>query len=61
MANWMKGAVKHPGAFRASAKRAGLSTAAFASKVLAKGSKASALTKRRAALARTFAKYRPGK
>lgn len=30
MANWIKGAIKHPGAFSAAAKRAGKSTAAYA-------------------------------
>jgi hypothetical protein len=56
----MQGAVKRPGAFKAKAKAAGLSTAAYAAKVLKKGSKADTRTKRQAALARTFAKFRPG-
>ncbi len=30
MANWIKGAIKHPGAFSAQAKAAGKSTAEFA-------------------------------
>lgn len=30
MAKWIKGAIKHPGAFKAKAERAGKSTAAFA-------------------------------
>ncbi len=30
MGNWIQGAIKHPGVFSAAAKRAGMSTAAFA-------------------------------
>ena len=56
--NWIKGAVKRPGAFRAKAKAAGMSTQAYAKKVTAKGSKASTRTKRQANLAKTFAKMR---
>lgn len=56
--NWIKGAVKRPGAFRAKAKRAGMSTAAYARKVLKKGSHASARTKRQARLAQTFSRMR---
>lgn len=55
---WIKGAVKRPGAFRAKAKRAKMSTAAYARKVLKKGSKASTRTKRQARLAQTFSKMR---
>lgn len=58
MANWIKGAIKHPGAFKAKAKKAGMSTSKFASKVLKKGSKASSTTKRQANLAKTLAKLR---
>jgi hypothetical protein len=54
MANWIKGAIKHPGAFKAKAKKAGMSTSAYASKVLKKGSTASATTKRQASLAKTL-------
>ena len=32
MANWIQGAIKHPGSFSAAAKRAGMSTRAFAQK-----------------------------
>jgi len=56
--NWIQGAIKRPGAFKAKAKRAGISTAAFARKVLKKGSRASARTKRQASLARTLSKFR---
>jgi len=55
---WIKGAIKHPGAFTAQAKKAGKSTATFARSVLKKGSKASATTKRRASLALTLGKMR---
>ena len=30
--HWIKGAIKHPGAFKAAAKRAGMSTRAYAEK-----------------------------
>lgn len=56
--NWMANSVKHPGAFKSKAKKAGFSTTKFIMKVLAPGSKASAVTKRQARLARTFARYR---
>jgi len=55
---WIQKAIKHPGAFSKQAKAAGMSTAAFARKVLAKGSKASTTLKRRAVLAQTLAKLR---
>lgn len=51
---WIQGAIKHPGAFSAQAKRAGMSTGAYAKQVLAPGSKATATTKRRARLAQTL-------
>ena len=56
MANWIKGAVKRPGAFTAKAKKNGMSVQAYARKVLKKGSKASKLTKQQARLAQTFKK-----
>jgi hypothetical protein len=46
------------GSFSKQAKRAGKSTAAFASEVLKPGSKATTTTKRRARLAQTFGKLR---
>ncbi|HVA84928.1 MAG TPA: hypothetical protein VNF73_01290 [Candidatus Saccharimonadales bacterium] len=58
--NWMAGAVKRPGAFRAKAKAHGESTQAYAKEV-ANDPRASTRTKRQAALARTFAKYRGGR
>lgn len=56
--NWIAGAIKRPGAFKAKAKKAGMSTSAYATKVLRKGSKASTRTKRQAALAKTLGKMR---
>ena len=56
--NWIKASIKRPGAFSAKAKRAGMSTSAYAKKVLKKGSKASTRTKRQAAEAQTLAKLR---
>ena len=55
---WIKGAIKRPGAFRAKAKRAGMSTSDYARKVLSKGSKASTRTKRQASLSQTLGKLR---
>jgi hypothetical protein len=56
MPDWIKGAVKRPGAFKAKAKAAGMSTAAYANKVSKPGSSASTQTKRQAALAKTLRK-----
>lgn len=58
---WIKKAISRPGAFKAKAKRAGMSTAAYARKVTAKGSRASARTKRQANLAKTLGKMRKKK
>jgi len=55
---WIQGAIKHPGAFKAKAKAAGMSTSAYASKVLKKGSGASTATKKQASLAKTLGKMR---
>lgn len=59
--NWIKGAIKHPGAFSAKAKKAGMSTAAYAAKVTKPGSTASTQTKRQANLAKTLGKMRKKK
>jgi hypothetical protein len=56
--HWIKSAIKHPGAFSAKAKKAGMSTAQYADKVTSKNSKASTTTKRQAALAKTLSKMR---
>jgi len=53
---WIHGAVKRPGAFTAKARKAGMTVGAYATKVLKKGSKADARTKRQARLAQTFKK-----
>lgn len=58
MANWIQSSIKRPGAFKAKAKRAGMSTSAYARKVLKKGSRASVRTKRQARLAQTLGKIR---
>tara|TARA_R100001530_G_C4208545_1_gene126735 strand:- start:152 stop:358 length:207 start_codon:yes stop_codon:yes gene_type:complete len=55
---WIQGAIKRPGAFKAKAKKAGMSTSAYASKVLSRGSTSSTRTKRQASLARTLSKIR---
>jgi len=57
-ADWMKDAVKRPGAFRAKAQAVGASTAAFAKKVKDNPGSYDTRTKRQANLARTFAKFR---
>lgn len=59
--DWIKNAIKQPGAFSAQAQKAGMGTMAFASKVLKKGSKASEKTKKRANLAKTLSKLRKKK
>jgi hypothetical protein len=55
--DWMGTAVRHKGALRTAAHRAGESTHEYAEKH--KGD--AGITGRRARLALTFAKYRPGK
>jgi hypothetical protein len=58
---WIAGAIKHPGAFSAKAKKAGMSTAKYAAKVTKEGSKASAQTKRQGNLAKTLASFHHAK
>ena len=53
--HWMQHAVKRPGAFKAKAEKAGMSTAAYARKVK-NSPTASTRTKRQANLAQTFAR-----
>ncbi len=53
---WIKNATKRPGAFKAKAKRAGMTTNAYARHVLRKGSRATTRTKRQASLALTLGK-----
>lgn len=59
--NWIKGAIKRPGAFSAKAEAADMSTAAYAAKVTKPGSTASTTTKRQANLAKTLSKMRKKK
>lgn len=54
---WMQRAVKRPGAFRAKAKRAGMSTHAYAERE----KNAPGRTGKEARLAVTFEKHRPGR
>jgi len=58
MSRWIQKAIKRPGAFSAKARRAGMSTSAYARHVLRKGSRASTRTKRQAVLARTLSRLR---
>ena len=53
---WIQKAIKRPGAFSAKAKRADMTTAAYARKVLKPGSRATVRTKRLARLAQTLRK-----
>ena len=54
-AHWIQKADIHKGAFSKKATAAGMSVAAYAAKVLAPGSTASATTKKQAQLAKNFA------
>jgi hypothetical protein len=51
---WIQRAIQRPGAFRAKAKKAGMSTMAFARKVTASPSRYDARTVRQARLAQTL-------
>lgn len=57
-ANWMQTAVKRPGAFRAKASKAGMTSLAFAQKVKANPGRYDTRTRRQANLALTFHKHR---
>jgi len=59
--NFIAKAIKRPGAFRAKARAAGMSTGAYAKSVLAPGSGASTRTKRQANLAQTLRGFHRGK
>ena len=56
MANWIKGAIKHPGAFTKKAKAAGMTPAQYQAKVLKNPSKYPATTRRQAQLRKTLVK-----
>ncbi len=58
--NWIKGAIKRPGAFTKKAKKAGMSTGAYAKKVTKKGSTASTRTKRQVQEAEVIDDEGPG-
>lgn len=53
---WIQKAIKHPGAFTAKAKKAGLGVQTYARKVLANKSRYSSTTVKQASLARTLKK-----
>ena len=55
--DWIKGAIKRPGAFTKKAKDAGMSVSKYANKVLKKGSKADTRTKKQASLAKTLRSF----
>jgi hypothetical protein len=55
--NWIAGATKNKGAFSRQAKAAGMSTTAFANKVLANKDDYNAKTEKRANLAKTLSKF----
>ena len=55
--DWIKGAIKRPGAFTKKADAAGMSVSKYANKVLKKGSKADTRTKRQASLAKTLRSF----
>ena len=56
MTNWIQGAVKHPGAFTAKAKKRGMTVAKFAAQVRANPERYDETTLRQANLARTLRK-----
>jgi|TARA_R110000824_G_scaffold301266_1_gene489264 hypothetical protein len=56
MAKWIQKAKLKKGAFTKKANAAGMGVQAYANKVLKKGSKATATTKKQASLAKTFKK-----
>lgn len=55
---WIKGAIKHPGAFTKKAKSHGMTPSAFAGKVLANKEKYPAKTEKQAVLAKTLSKLK---
>lgn len=59
--NWIKGAIKHPGAFKEKAEEHGMSTAEFAAKVKANPDDYDESTVKQANLASTLSKLRKHK
>ena len=58
--DWIKGAIKRPGALKEKAKRAGMTVAAYSAKMGKKSSNASTRTRRQIALRNTLNKVRKG-
>jgi hypothetical protein len=58
--NWIKGAIRHPGAFRRKAEAAGMSTGEYARTVKSNPSRYDTRTKRQADLAGTLRKMPRG-
>jgi DNA-binding phage protein len=54
MANWIKGAIKRPGALTKKARNANMSLSEYIEKTTSEGSNASTRTKRQANLAKTL-------
>lgn len=58
---WIQGAIKHPGAFREKAEKAGMSTEEYGAKVRANPDEYDEKTVRQANLAKTLSKLRKHK
>ena len=58
--DWIKGAIKRPGALTEKAKRAGMTVAAYSKEKGKKGSNASTRTRKQIALRNTLNKVRKG-
>jgi hypothetical protein len=58
---WIQGAIKHPGAFREKAEKAGMSTAEYGEQVRSNPDKYDEKTVRQANLAKTLSKLRKHK
>ena len=58
--DWIKGAIKRPGALTEKAKRAGMTVAGYSAKMGKKSSTASTRTRRQIALRNTLNKVRKG-
>ena len=56
--DWIKGAIKHPGAFKEKAEKHGMSTSEFAAKVTANPDEYDKSTVKQANLAKTLSKLR---
>lgn len=56
--NWIKDAIKHPGALKSKAEKQGMTTKEMIDKCTKKGAKCSAETKKQAQLAKTLGKMK---